>query len=156
MSTPNPAPNTAGVPESVHAVFPSITDAQWATFSPTKQRQLVAEAAQYTAGQATIANDNAHNSGLYGAERIGASGAATAAGDVRSGVAKAATLGVGATLGDFLGALVSRHTWKRAVMVLAGLIAVVMGAFLLNRDLLTQVAGSAVTNAAGAAAVAAV
>jgi Lysozyme like domain len=128
--------HTTTVPGPVHQVFPHITDAQWRSFSTAKQLQLRQQAAQQIAAQAGVANDKAHNSGVYGA--------VTGAGNV---IASGA-LGVG----QFLALLANPATWRRVLFVVVGLAGLVIGAFLLDRSLLNQVAGTAVTNAAGAIA----
>lgn len=67
------------------------------------------------------------------------------AGSVAGGVVKSTV-----SLGEFLAHLSDPNEWRRVLYVVLGLVLVVAGAFLLDRSLLSSIAGTAVTNAVGA------
>jgi hypothetical protein len=71
----------------------------------------------------------------------------SAAADAAKGAVKA-TLSVG----EFLAHISERAVWIRVLEVIGGAGAIILGAFLLDRSLVSQVAGSAVSNAVGGAA----
>lgn len=87
-------------------------------------------------------------------QAVGNATGLSAATDAAAGVGNAVgnTLAAGASAAGFFGALSQQHTWMRVVQVVGGMVAVVLGAWLIEQDVTKSIVGAGKAAAAGAAA----